>query len=110
MNKKRVYSHHCQEAAQLLGHLIQAARKEKQMTTIELAERTGISRGTLHKIEQGSLTCELGIVFEVAMIVGVQLFDMEPNSLQAAATRTQNQLTLLPQRVRRTRGDFYDDF
>ncbi|OGV47190.1 MAG: transcriptional regulator [Legionellales bacterium RIFCSPHIGHO2_12_FULL_42_9] len=112
MNKynKRPYSRYCQEAATLLGMLIQEARKEKRMTLRDLAERANISRGTLHKIEHGNLSCELGIVFEVAATVGVSLFAMNEENLSAELRRAQSKLHLLPKRIRNNSMDFDDDF
>jgi transcriptional regulator with XRE-family HTH domain len=112
MNKKnkRVYSHYCQDAATLLGQLIASARKEKKLTTTELAERAGISRGTLFKIEHGNLTCEIGIVFEVAAIAGISLFEMSTSGMSLEVNRMQSKLNLLPKRVHKTRGEFDDNF
>src|SRR3990167_1841867 len=110
MLKKRLYSHYCQDAAQLFSQLIQSARKEKKMSTAELAQRAGISRRTLHKIEHASLTCELGLVFEVAMIVGVTLFELNPEQLSREVEQMRYKLTLLPARVRSKERTFDDNF
>ena len=107
---KKVYSEYCLDAVRLLGQLIQAARKGRKITVTELAERAGISRGTLYKIEQGSLTCELGTVFEVAALVGVKLFDMNGKTLSSEVEEMQQKLTLLPDRVRKKQGHVDDDF
>jgi transcriptional regulator with XRE-family HTH domain len=61
----------------LLGALIREARNERKLTAQELADRAGISRGLLQRIEKGNLKCEIGAVFEVATIVGVKLFDAD---------------------------------
>ena|SRR3990167_6240866 len=112
MNKKskRVYSDYCRDAVKLLGQLIQVARKDKKITLTELAERAGISRGTLHKIEQGGLTCELGSAFEVAALVGIKLFDMNDSMLSSEIHHMQQRLAVLPERVRKKQGHFDDDF
>jgi len=110
IRSKKVYSAYCQDAVKLLGQLIQAARKDRKITLTELAERAGISRGTLHKIEHGSLTCELGTVFEVAALVGVKLFDMNDTTLSSEVEQMQRRLTLLPDRVRKKQGHVDDDF
>jgi transcriptional regulator with XRE-family HTH domain len=47
----RAYSRHCREAAVLLGSLIRTARKERGLAAREVAERAGISRGLLRRIE-----------------------------------------------------------
>ena len=56
------------EALTLLADAIKVARREKGMRTQELAERAGISRGLLQRIEQGDAGCSIGAVFEVATI------------------------------------------
>lgn len=70
-SKIRTYSRYSTEAALLLGRLIRLGRKERKMTVQEIAERAGISRGTVQRIEAGNLKCEIGLIFEVATIVGV---------------------------------------
>lgn len=107
---KRIYSPYCRDAAMLLGQLIQSARKEKKMTAAEMAERAGISRGTLYKIEHGNLKCELGIVFEVAAIAGISLFEMSPSGVSLERHRTQSKLNLLPKRIHKASEDFDDNF
>ncbi|MCX7116531.1 MAG: helix-turn-helix domain-containing protein [Legionellales bacterium] len=110
MVNKRVFSHYTKDAALLLGQLIKAGRFEKKMTAKDLASRAGISRGTIQKIEQGHLSCELGLVFEVAMIVGVRLFETNKTSISHLLDITTNKITLLPQRVRHTHEDLDDNF
>ena len=75
--------HFSRGRAEALG-LIREARKERRMTAQELAERAGISRGLLQRIEKGDLKCEIGVVFEAAAIVGVRLFDADENVLSTA--------------------------
>ncbi|MBI5448252.1 MAG: helix-turn-helix transcriptional regulator [Gammaproteobacteria bacterium] len=110
MLKKRVYSTYARDAAALLGRLIQLARKEKKMTAQDLADRADIARGTLRKIEQGNLSCELGIVFEIAALVGVKLFDIDQPVLGKELDAIRNKITLLPQSIRKSRRDIDDDF
>ncbi len=70
----RTYSRYSREAVALLAGLIRATRKQRKLTAQEVADRAGISRGRLQRIEKGYATCEIGAVFEVATIVGVKLF------------------------------------
>src|SRR4051812_17030065 len=77
----RSYSRYGREAAELLGHMIHSARVEREMTVSEVAERAGVSRGLVYRIEDGDMGCSIGAVFEVASIVGVRLFDAEPTTL-----------------------------
>jgi transcriptional regulator with XRE-family HTH domain len=98
---KRTYSVYSREAIQLLASLIQSARKERKLTLQEVAERAGISRGLVQRIEKADLKCEIGVVFEVATIVGVTLFDMDKNSLTKHIRQTNEKLALLPKAVRK---------
>ena len=68
----RPYSRYSRDAALLLGQLIRRARLERKITTTELAERAGLSRGLVQRIEQGDPGCAIGAVFEAAAIVGVR--------------------------------------
>lgn len=97
----RTYLHQTRDAAELLGKLIRLGRKERKMTGENLAGRAGISRRTLQKIERGDPKCEIGLVFEVANLVGVSLFGDEGNAhISRSIRRIDDQLALLPQLVR----------
>ena len=78
------------------------------MTQPELAERAGISLGTLRSVERGSLTVAVGIVFELAHLVGVDLFG-DPAALPALRSQANGRLRLLPSRIR-ARGQVDDNF
>lgn len=52
----RTYSAYTKQAALLFGELIKLGRKDRRWTETELADRAGISRATVQKIEKGSLT------------------------------------------------------
>lgn len=106
----RTYSRYSREAMILLGDLIRAARKERKMTAQELADRTGISRGLLQRIEKGDPKCELGATFEAATIVGVKLFDTEATTLTQYIRQTEDKLALLPKSVRKKIKVVDDDF
>ncbi len=106
----RTYSRYSLEAISLLGNLIRAARKERKMTAQEVADRAGISRGLLQRIEKGDPKCELGATFEVATIVGVKLFDAEATTLTKYIRQTEDKLALLPKSVRKKAKVADDDF
>ena len=56
----------------MFGKRIADARKSKNMTQIELAEKAGISRYTLMKIENGqSPNVSAVIILKIAMALGV---------------------------------------
>lgn len=104
------YSRYSRDAADLLGALIREARNERKLTAQELADRAGISRGLLQRIEKGNLKCEIGAVFEVATIVGVKLFDADESALTKYLRQTKEKLVLLPKSVRKKSKAVRDDF
>ncbi len=106
----RTYSRYSRDAATLLGVLIREARNECKLTAQELADRAGISRGMLQRIEKGNLKCEIGAVFEVATIVGVKLFDADKSALTKYLSQTKEKLALLPKSVRKKSKAVRDDF
>lgn len=91
---------------------IRAARLERKLTTSEVAERAGISRGLLQRIEKADPRCGIGVVFEVANIVGVRLFEegAEMGTIISHRTRTEERLSLLPRRARKISRKVNDDF
>ena len=97
-------------AAVLLGQLVRKARIEREMGTIDVATRAGISRGLLHRIEAGDAGCTIGAVFEVAAIVGVRLFDAEFSTVSRAIESNREVMTLLPKSIRARRTEVKDDF
>ena len=104
------YSRYSRTAVGLLGKLIRSARKQRKLTAQETADRAGISRGLLQRIEKGDLKCGIGAVFEVATIVGVKLFDADETMLAGYNRQTENHLALLPKSVRRSPRTVDDDF
>lgn len=108
--KTRSYSRFGIEAAELLGLMIHDARLQRRLTVAEAAERAGISRGLVHRIEKGDMGCSIGAVFELAAIVGVPLFEAEPTTLTRHLTAAQEKFTLLPKKVRKSLKALKDDF
>ncbi|MCB9654961.1 MAG: helix-turn-helix domain-containing protein [Deltaproteobacteria bacterium] len=106
----RTYARYTQIALRVLGNMIHVARKERRVTAAELAERAGISRGLLRRVEAGDPKCEIGVVFEVARIVGIPLFDRdEDHELTELGGRVRERLVLLPRRVRVGASEDVDD-
>ncbi|MDH3972852.1 MAG: helix-turn-helix domain-containing protein [Deltaproteobacteria bacterium] len=110
MAKVRTYSRYSTEAASLLGKQIRLGRKERKWAEQDLADRAGISRYTVQKIEKGDLTCAIGLVFEVAALVGVKLFDGESSSLSTHLERADDKLSLLPKTIHKSKKPVDDDF
>ena len=107
---ERNYSKQTKEAAGLFGSLIKLARKSRALTTTEVAERAGISRRTLHRIENGDLKSGIGLFFEVAVIVGVPLFGAEHRTLRNEIAHAKEKLSLLPRNIHKSRRGVKDDF
>ena len=108
--KPQSYSPRTREAVQLLGLEIARARRARRWTQVELAERAGISENTLRSIERGSATATIGVVFELASLVGLDLFGADREELPALVAQARNRLALLPARVRTRPTDVEDDF
>jgi transcriptional regulator with XRE-family HTH domain len=94
----------------LLGAQIATARLERKWKAADLAAKVGISLPTLRGVEQGAPTVGIGIVFELATIVGIPLFDMSPAELREVRARTSDRLALIPQRVHDQTDASDDDF
>ena len=107
---QRAYSKYAKEAAFLLGQQIKLGRKKRKWSEKSLAERAGISRATLQKIEAGAMSPSLGLAFEVAALVGVPLFEQESRSLATSIELTQSKIALLPKRIRDKTRAVDDDF
>jgi len=107
---KSTYSHYALDAVSLISGLIRSARKERKFTLQDVADRAGISRGLVQRIEKGNLKCSIGTVFEVATIVGVKLFDADKSTLNQHLRQTKDKLMLLPKSVRKTPKVVDDDF
>ena len=106
----RPYSRYAAEAVGYLGQLIRKGRLERKETAAQLAERAGISRGLLQRIERGDPGCSVGATFEVAALVGIRLFDLEREALTASRRSLEQTLILLPAAARPARKAVKDDF
>jgi transcriptional regulator with XRE-family HTH domain len=107
---RRTLSPYAADAVRLLGQLLRKSRIEKRMTTTDVAVRSGISRGLLHRIESGDPGSTIGAAFEVAAIVGLPLFDAEKATLGHTLNTNRQVMRLLPRSVRRQRTEVDDDF
>lgn len=110
MKRTKQNSPYVQEAAQLLGEHVRAARRARGWSQQDLADRAGVTAPTLRKVENGDLGVALGTAFEVAALTGVPLFYQDRERLSMDLDRTQARSALLPKRVRTRRGQVHDDF
>lgn len=108
--EKRTYSKASEQAALLLGQTIKLNRKQRRLSENELAERAGVSRETVQRIEKGDLKVAIGLVFEAAYLVGVPLFDASEERLSSKIESVSDKLALLPKQIRKPRIEVSDDF
>lgn len=110
MVKTRAYSRYSVEAASLFGKQIKLGRKQRKWTESELAERMGVSRATIQKIENGDMSCALGFYLEGASLVGIKLFESDNHSLTHQLMRVDDKIALLPKSIKSSRKEVNDDF
>ena len=106
----RPYSRYNLEALELFGNIIRESRISVNLTTATLAQRAGISRALLQRIEKGDPGCAIGAVFEVATIVGIPLFEADAKTLAMRLRHSSEKQALLPKSVRLTNRIVKDDF
>ena len=110
MQKKRTYAKYTREAVLLLGKQIKLNRKQRKWSEQNLADRAGISRATLKKIERGEMSPSIGLFFEAATLVGVNLFEQDKMPLSISIKHANDTLTLLPKRIQAKTQVVDDDF
>lgn len=106
----RAYSSYGRDALTLLAQMIRRTRIERGLTVQELADRAGVSRGLIQRIERGDPGCAIGAVFEAAAIVGIRLFDADQSTMATHLAASGATLALLPKSVRPSGGTVKDDF
>ena len=106
----RNYSRTAREAAALLGEMIRAARLHRRMSTRELAERVGSSRGLVVRVEAGDMGSAIGASFEMAAVHGVPLFETDPGLLGGRLAKQREVNALLPKRAFPASVEVDDDF
>jgi transcriptional regulator with XRE-family HTH domain len=109
-SKKRSYARYTIAAVELLGTLVQIERKSRRMTIQEMADRLGVDRSTLQRLEQGDPKVELGLAFEACAILGIRLFEEDAHGLTMRLDEAGKRLALLPNRVRSKPLSVSDDF
>lgn len=107
-SKSRSFSPLTRDAAHVLGQQIRVERLRKRWTVQDLAERAGVSKPTITKLERGDLSVSLGTAFEAAVLVGVPIFAESQEGLSRIENETQLGLAVLPSRGRKR--EVNDDF
>lgn len=59
------------KALDVLGEQLKLARLRRDLTTVQVAERSGIGRTTLVKIEKGDEGVSLGMYYRVLLTLGL---------------------------------------
>lgn len=106
----RAHSRYTLNALALMGNQIRAGRIASNLTAEALAERAGVSRSLLQRIEKGDPGCTIGAVFEVATILGIPLFDADAKTLALRLNYSNEKQALLPKAVRPSGKVVKDDF
>ena len=110
MRRSHTYSPPTLDAARVLGLRIAEGRRQRRWTQAELCERAGISRVTLRNAERGEPTVAVGVMFELATLVGVELYGLPSAELSNLVTRERDRLKLLPAHVYPRQVNVDDDF
>lgn len=103
-----------QDAIKEIGSLIACARKEKHWTQAELAQRIGVNRMTVVRIEKGLPEVATGLYFTAAWLLGLPILTWQAMGEERSDTVVGDLLTklkkTLPRRVRRGRPTINNDF
>jgi len=70
--KKQIIFPKHKKILEIFGENIKLARKRRSLTSVQVAERAGISRNTLYFIEKGKESVSIGAVFNVLRVFGLQ--------------------------------------
>ena len=70
-SKKPVLFPKYQKILEQVGENIKLARKRRKLTTIQVAERAGISRNTLYLLEKGNPGVSIGALFNVLRVLNL---------------------------------------
>ncbi len=107
--KPHTFSPQTLDVVRILGLEIARARRARRLTAEDLAARAGIARSTLHAVEHGIPTVAVGVVFEVATLVGINLLGVTSEGLPDLLERSRDRLALLPASIRTPAGSDVDD-
>lgn len=105
----RTYSPQTTEALTVMGQMIVLKRKEAKLTAQALADKAGVSRSTIHRIERGDPKCEIGVAFELVTLLGADIFDIERHLITQGAFLAAK-IKALPKTVRTSQKAVDNDF
>ncbi len=99
------------DAVVVLGQIVASERRAQRRTAADLAERAGISRDTLYRVERGDPAVAVGTVLELLVLLGVPLFGEDAEGVAREVAAGRRLLALLPERVRPPpEAELDDDF
>ena len=65
--------------AEILAYQFKELRKKKHLTQTQLAEKTGMEKGQISKIENGKFNLTLATITKIALALGARVnFDLQP--------------------------------
>lgn len=109
-SKKQNYARYTLAAVGLLGSLVRLERTNKRMTAQDFADRLGIDRSTLKRLEEGDPKVELGLAFEACAMLAIPLFDEDLRGVTVRADEASKRVALLPKKVRARQVSVDNDF
>ena len=71
-SKRQILFPQHKKILEIFGENVKLARKRRNLTAIQVAERADISRNTLYLIEKGNPGVSIGAVFNVLRVLGLQ--------------------------------------
>ena len=71
-SKKQIIFPQHQRILEQMGESLKLARKRRNLTATQVAERAGIARSTLYLIEKGDASVAMGSYFNVLRVLGLQ--------------------------------------
>ncbi|MDY6793220.1 MAG: hypothetical protein SWH54_18285 [Thermodesulfobacteriota bacterium] len=117
MARKKIENHlplPVRHALKELGMLIASGRKERQFTQAELANRVGVGRMTIVRMEKGAPEVAIGNYLATAWILGLQVLSWNDfGGLRAdssVAAYLEKIGKHLPERIRKLKDDIDNDF
>jgi len=88
------------DALAVLGQQIKLQRIALGWTIADTAARLGVDESTVSKVERGHPGTSVGTVFNLAVLVGVDLYGLDGAELARARHQGEDTLALLPSKVR----------
>lgn len=110
LQKTLILSATTKRVLKTLAQLIKAARLERGMSQVELAERIGVSRQTVIAIEKADTKVAIGAVLEAAVVLGIPLLAEDSEGLVKLAGTVAGLTALLPARSKRKKVILDDNF